>query len=98
MDVIDLMFGGQEEYEEFLNDLSRGSEMGKLPAVIRFTSPQELTMQDLQACSNMVKEDTGLGVYFQAFTCDACGDLHLQMIVFDEDDDKFYIDPGSPLQ
>lgn len=98
MDLLERLMGGEEEYRDFIHEVLQAQEMDNLPVCLKFFSPLEISMQDIQEFSNMVKEDTNLDAYFQAFTCNACGELHLQMVVFEDEDDGFYEEPNAPLQ
>ena len=69
-------FGCKEGYEIFVESMMTEADAGNLPLTIECRDPESLTMQDIQEFSQRFKEDAGLDMQFQLFTCDQCNKLH----------------------
>ena len=69
-------FGCKEGYEIFVESMMTEADAGNLPLTIECHDPESLTMQDIQELSQRFKEDAGLDIQFQLFTCDQCDKLH----------------------
>ena len=76
-------FGCKEGYEIFVESMMTEADAGNLPLTLECRDPEILTMQDIQELSLRFKEDAGLDIQFQLFTCDQCEKLHCILTVDD---------------
>lgn len=76
-------FGCKEGYEIFVEFMMTAADDGDLPLTIECIEPESLTMHDFQEFSQRFKEDAGLDIQFQLFTCDQCNKLHCIVTVDD---------------
>ncbi len=81
-------FATEDDYDNFVLMAQAFDEEGTLPMVVEHNAPHELNLDGFQQFSVMFREDTGLDVSLQLYTCEHCDRLHYILAVDAPDEDE----------
>lgn len=100
MNILEKIFGSENEYKECLHELDTFAEMDQLPICLGIKTPEELTVAEIGELVNAFKVDAGITARAQIDTCNECGEVSLHIILgedFDEDYEDYDSDYDGPL-
>lgn len=71
----------KKDYIEFVKAMKIAANEGNLPIRCEHQEPMYITMENIKEFQKVFKEDTGLYIDCQIFTCNNCDKLHFYLNV-----------------
>ena len=79
-------FLSKDGYDEFVKAMTEAARQNNLPLCFKHDNPEDLTFNDIKQLSLAFRQDTGLNIECQLYTCQDCGKLHCYLIVSSQEE------------